>query len=200
MRSGRAADWGRMKTTCVLLALLLLALGAALPAAAGASPTSPIAHSRGLIRLGSAEGESGEEGEATEEEGEEESEEAEEEEGTGSSQRHRDARHAHSAARLTSLALTHGVRQALRHGHLRASGVCFSFTLSETSKVQATLEARSHAAGRTSWRAVSHLTLSGKRGSNLARFDGRTTLAAGYDRLTLALAHGSPRTVEFRVR
>lgn len=190
-----------MNKTCVILVLILLALGATLPAAEAASAIPP-AHSRELIRLGAAEGESeaGEEGEEGESEEESEEGEAEEEGEAGSSKRHKDAGHGHDSPRLTSLALTHGVLAALRHGRLRASGVCFDFTLSETAKVQAVLETQSHSSGHTSWHTVSQVTLSGRHGSNLGRFSGRGTLAAGYDRLTLTPAHGLPRTVEFRVR
>lgn len=194
-----------MHKTCVILVLILLALGATLPAAAEAASAIPPVYSRDLIRLGAAEGENeaGEDSEEAEEgESEEESEEGEaEEEGeAGSSKRHKDAGHGHDSPRLTSLALTHGVLAALRHGRLRASGVCFDFTLSETAKVQAVLETQSHSSGHTSWHTVSQVTLSGRHGSNLGRFSGRGALAAGYDRLTLTPAHGLPRTVEFRVK
>lgn len=198
-----------MNKTCAILAVILLALGATLPAAAQAAAASSPARGRDLIRLGAAEGEgeAGEEGQEAEEgEGKEESEESEaeeesEEEGeAGSSKRHKDARREYDSPRLTSLALTHAVLAALRHGRLRASGVCFDFTLSETAKVQAVLETQSHSSGHASWQTVSQVTLSGRHGSNLGHFSGHGALVAGYDRLTLTPAHGSPRTVEFRVR
>lgn len=196
-----------MKKTSLLM-LALLALGAWLPACALAG-TRP---GRGLgpIRFDGAEveGQEGKEGEEAQEgaEGEEseqeaEEAEAEEEGGSGSSsQRHRYAGHKGSSARLTSLALTHGGIAALHQAHPRTSSVCFSFTLSATAKVQAVLTTQSHAGGHTSWQTVSQLTVSGKRGSNVAHFAGHASLIAGNDRLTLTPTHGSQRTIAFRVR
>lgn len=198
-----------MKKISVLL-LALLALGAWLPACALAGTR----RNRGLgpIRFDGAEVEGqesqegeeaqeGAEGEESEQEAEEAEAEAEEEGSSGSSsRRHHDAGHKGSSARLTSLALTHGGIAALRQAHPRTSNVCFSFTLSATAKVQAVLATQSHAGGHTSWHTVSQLTVSGKRGSNVAHFAGHAALITGSDRLTLTPTHGSQRTIAFRVK
>lgn len=199
-----------MKKISVLLALALLALGALLPALAQADAGRLLGQGRDPIRFDAAEGEGEEESEEAQEEateGEEESEqeaqaaeEAEEEGGGAAAQGHRGAGARRSSTRLSSLALTHNGLTALRQSHPRTSNVCFSFTLSATAQVQAVLATQAHAAGRTTWHMVSHVTLSGKRGSNLAHLSGRTALAAGYDRLTLIPAHGLRRTIAFRVK
>lgn len=201
-----------MKKTSVLLVLALLALGAATPAyaqaAAGGKPPAGLR----LIRLGAAEGETAEEAEAEEgQEGEEELEEAEGEEegeeeaeeegaeGAAPSRRHGSARHGHAAPRLTSLALTRASLQALRRRRPRISNVSFAFTLTTAAKTTAVLQTRLRAAGHAGWHTVSQITLTGRRGANVAHLGAHATLPACYARLTLTPAHGSKRTIAFRV-
>ncbi|MFZ2051866.1 MAG: hypothetical protein WB698_02450 [Solirubrobacteraceae bacterium] len=199
-----------MKKISVALLLVLLVLGACLPALAQASNGRLSGQSRGLIRFDAADGEGEEEGEEAQEtaEGEEESEqeaqaaeEAEEEGGASvSSQAHPGASHKRSLARLTSLVLTHNGLTAVRQGHPQTSSICFSYKLSAPAKVAAVLSTQSRAAGHAGWHTVSRITLSGRRGSNLAHLSGHIALAAGYDRLTLTPTRGSQRTIAFHVR
>ncbi len=199
-----------MKKISVALLLVLLALGACLPALAQASNGPLSGQSRSLIRFDAADGEgeeeSGEAQEATEGEQESEqeaqaAEEAEEEGGASSSSQaaQHGSKHKRSSARLTSLTLTHNGLAALRQGHPQTSSVCFSYTLSATAKVAVVLAAQSRSAGHTGWHTVSHITLSGRRGSNLAHLSGHIALTAGYDRLTLTPTRGSQRTIAFHV-
>jgi hypothetical protein len=200
-----------MKKIHVLLLLVLLALGACLPCLAQADNGRLPAQGRGLIRFDAAEGEeeSEEAQEAAEGEQEaeqeaqaaEEAEEAEEEgQASASSQADHSAGHRHSSARLTSLALTHNGLAALRQGHPQTSSICFSYTLSATAKVAAVLATQSRSAGHAGWHTVSRITLSGRRGTNLAHLRGHIALTAGYDRLTLTPTRGSQRTIAFRIR
>jgi hypothetical protein len=201
-----------MRKISVLLLLVLLALGACLPCLAQASNGRLPGQGRGMIRFDTAEGEGEEEGEQESEEAQEAAEGEEESEqeaqaaaageggASGSSQRHHGTSHGRSSTQLTSLALTHTGLAALHQGHPRTSSVCFSFTLSATTEVAAVLATQSHSAGRTSWHTVSRITLSGRRGSNVAHLHGQVALAAGYDRLTLTPTRGSQRAIAFHVR
>ncbi len=200
----------------VLILLVLLALGAVLPAAAQASDTSGTPARHGLLLLGADESEgAGEEDEATEEpEAAEEGSEAEEaegaEEGEGeegnsaedshtAADRHRHSDRKRASVRLSRLALTRSDLSALRRSRPQASSVCFDFTLTAAATVEVTLSTASSSAGHAGWRTVSRYTMPAKRGSNLAHLHGRGALAAGHDRLTVTPDRGATQTLAFRV-
>jgi hypothetical protein len=100
------------------------------------------------------------------------------------------------AIRLSDLALTPNAISAIRHGRPAISRVAFAFTLSADTRVRVTLMRQTRSGGRLRWVAEpDSLTVAAHRGRNRLHLQGRTGLAAGRYRLTLAPAHGSARSL-----
>jgi hypothetical protein len=104
------------------------------------------------------------------------------------------------AASISALALTPSARAALRRGRRGFADVAFSFKLSASDSVRATLAVRVGSAGHRQWRAVpASLTFAAVTGLNRRRLPISHALAPGLYRLTLTPRAGAARSIAIRV-
>jgi hypothetical protein len=102
---------------------------------------------------------------------------------------------------LSELALTRNATVALSDGRPMTSQIAFAFTLSLAARVRVDLAKEETVHGHKHWQALRYIrTIAAARGRNSARLSGHSPLQPGTYRLTLAPAHGAPRTLMFRVR
>ncbi len=101
---------------------------------------------------------------------------------------------------LSAPTLTRTATAALRHGRPRASRVAFAFTLNVGARVHVTLAKLIVAHGRKRWQTLPYsFTIAGAPGRDRAHLNAHRTLAPGRYRLTLAPAHGTARTLTFKI-
>ncbi len=106
----------------------------------------------------------------------------------------------HGAVRISNLGLTARASAVIARGVPTVSQVAFAFTLSGRARVQVTLTRLVRVDGRPRWvSAPGGLTLTAARGRDRTHLRGRGTLPAGRYRLTLTPAHGSARSLAFRL-
>lgn len=105
-----------------------------------------------------------------------------------------------AAPRLTELALTTQALVALNTSRPRVSQIGFTFTISVSAHVRATLEKRVGRHGHARWQALARpLTIAAASGRNSRHLGGHGVLGVGSYRLTLTPAHGSARSVVFAI-
>jgi hypothetical protein len=101
---------------------------------------------------------------------------------------------------LSGLSLTHAAVAALSRAHPRALQLAFVFTLSAPARVRVTLAKQVRVHGRTRWQTLTYtLTIAAAKGRGSGRLNGRSALAPGRYRLTLAPARGVARTLTFAI-
>ncbi len=102
--------------------------------------------------------------------------------------------------RLSRLTLTARAALALRHGRPKISRLGFAFTISAAARVRVTLSRRVRVRGRVRWQVVpSSITFNASAGVNRRHLAGRSSLAPGLYRLTLAPLGGIAGSLLFRV-
>jgi len=102
--------------------------------------------------------------------------------------------------RVWALALTQRALIALNRGRPRVFQVAFSFTISASAPVRATLRKQRRRHGRARWRTLpGALSFEALAGRNTRHLRAHAALGAGLYRLTVVPQHGAGRSITFRI-
>lgn len=104
------------------------------------------------------------------------------------------------SVQLSELALTLKALVALDASRPKIAQLGFAFRINVATRVRASLERRVARRGHARWRAITNaLTFVAVSGRNTRRLGGHGVLSAGTYRLTLTPAHGTARSVVFKI-